>query len=95
MPNPEPEPENKNARAKKRASFTTPTPEEVVEYCRERRNQVDPKAWYDHYESNGWKVGRNAMKDWKAAVRSWEHNGFRGGNGSSMKPEGPPPTKIN
>jgi len=35
-----------------------------------------PEKFLDHYESNGWKVGRNPMKDWKAAVRTWERNGL-------------------
>ena len=49
-----------------------PTIEEVRAYCIERGNSIDPEKWFDHYESNGWKVGRNPMKDWKAAVRTWE-----------------------
>ena len=49
-----------------------PTVEEVREYCKERGNQVDPERWFDYYTSNGWKVGKNPMKDWKAAVRTWE-----------------------
>lgn len=52
--------------------FVPPTVEEVRAYCKERGNNVDPERWYDYYESNGWKVGRNPMKDWKAAVRTWE-----------------------
>ncbi len=62
------------ARTKKRAPtvFLKPTIEEVAAYCRERRNRVDPRLWYDHYEANGWRVGRNPMKNWKASVRTWE-----------------------
>lgn len=52
-----------------------PTLEEVVDYCRERGSKVDAQAWYDYYTSNGWKVGKNPMKDWQAAVRTWERNG--------------------
>jgi hypothetical protein len=63
-------------RARSRPQFVPPTLEEVVAYCRERGNQVDPQQWLDHYSSNGWKVGRNPMKDWKAAVRTWERNGL-------------------
>ena len=37
---------------------------------------MDPQAWLDHYTANGWRVGRNAMKDWRAAVRTWERNGI-------------------
>jgi uncharacterized protein YdaU (DUF1376 family) len=52
-----------------------PTLEDVSTYCLERENHVNPKQWFDYYVSNGWKVGRNPMKDWKAAVRTWERNG--------------------
>ena len=54
--------------------FIQPTLEEVSNYCYERGNRVDPENWIDHYTSNGWKVGKNPMKDWKAAVRTWEKN---------------------
>lgn len=64
-------------------SLVRPTIEDVVAYCKERGNSVDPQAWMDHYTANGWKVGRNSMKDWKAAVRQWERNDLRGGNGKS------------
>ena len=49
-----------------------PTLDEVKEYCSDRGNKVDPERWFDYYTSNGWKVGKNPMKDWKAAVRTWE-----------------------
>lgn len=52
--------------------FVKPTLDEVRAYCDERRNRVDPQTFLDHYESNGWRVGKNPMKDWKAAVRTWE-----------------------
>ena len=66
----------------KRKVFVKPTLEEVRAYCAERRNNVNPEAFIDHYNSNGWKVGRNSMKDWKAAVRTWERNDY----GNSTKP---------
>jgi len=53
-----------------------PTLDEVSAYCLERGNDVDPERWYAYYESNGWRVGKNPMKDWKAAVRTWERNGI-------------------
>ena len=85
-PTPTPTPTSPNGDAKApRPRFTPPTIEEVREYCRERRNTVDPEAWVAHYEANGWRVGRNAMKDWKAAVRTWERNGF--GSGPARPPE--------
>lgn len=52
--------------------FTAPTVEEVQAYCIERGNSVDPNQFVDFYTSKGWKVGKNPMKDWKAAVRTWE-----------------------
>src|SRR5580698_740413 len=55
-----------------------PTLEQVSAYCKERNNQVNPHKWMAHYTANGWKVGRNNMVDWKAAVRTWEHNGVNG-----------------
>ena len=52
--------------------FKKPKPIEIKIYCIERQNNVDFEAFYDFYESKGWKVGKNKMKDWKAAVRNWE-----------------------
>ena len=58
--------------------FTKPTIEEVELYCLERNNGVDAQKWFDYYSSNGWKVGKNPMKDWKAAIRTWERSGNNG-----------------
>lgn len=55
-------------------NFTPPTVEEVQAYCQERKNKVDAQTFVDFYESKGWMVGKNKMKDWKAAVRTWERN---------------------
>lgn len=52
--------------------FTPPTLQDVKAYCIERKNDVDPERFIDFYESKGWMVGKNKMKDWKAAVRNWE-----------------------
>ena len=52
--------------------FTAPGVQEVMAYCRERQNGVDGQRFVDYYTANGWMVGRNKMKDWKAAVRAWE-----------------------
>lgn len=57
-----------------RKRFVPPTLDDVRDYCRQRGNSVNPEQWYDHYVSNGWRVGRNQMKDWKAAVRTWERS---------------------
>lgn len=59
-----------------KGKFERPSIDEVAEYCRERGNQVDPEKFVNHYDSNGWKVGKNSMKDWKAAVRTWEKNSY-------------------
>jgi len=61
---------------KTRAAFAPPTVQEVTNYCRERGGIVNPIKWLSHYEANGWKVGKNPMKDWKAAVRTWEHSEY-------------------
>ena len=58
--------------------FTKPTLEEVTAYCLERGKGVDAQKWFDYYSANGWKVGKNPMKDWKAAVRTWERSGDNG-----------------
>lgn len=54
------------------ARFQIPTLEEVTAYCRERGNAIDPQQFIDHYTANGWRVGGNPMKDWRACVRTWE-----------------------
>lgn len=56
--------------------FVPPTLEEVKQYCQERKNNVDPERFIDYYTSNGWIVGKNKMKDWKAAVRNWERSNY-------------------
>lgn len=52
--------------------FVKPTLEEVKEYCLSRKNNIDAQQFIDFYESKGWKVGNQSMKDWKACVRTWE-----------------------
>lgn len=60
----------------KRKRFEKPTLSEIKAYCIERGNKVDAQHFYDYYESNGWKVGKNSMKNWQAAVRTWEKNSY-------------------
>ena len=55
--------------------FIPPEVQEVRAYCMERGNDVDPERFVDFYEAKGWMVGKNKMKDWRAAVRNWERNG--------------------
>lgn len=52
--------------------FSPPTLLEIESYCKERNNKVNPERFYDFYESKGWYVGKNKMKDWRACVRTWE-----------------------
>ena len=52
--------------------FIKPTVDEVKAYCEERKNNVDAERFVDYYTANGWRVGKGPMKDWKAAVRTWE-----------------------
>ena len=56
----------------RKALFKKPTLDDVKSYCIERNNNIDAEAFLDFYESKDWKIGKNKMKDWKAAVRTWE-----------------------
>tara|TARA_R110001606_G_scaffold81957_1_gene188385 strand:+ start:252 stop:881 length:630 start_codon:yes stop_codon:yes gene_type:complete len=60
--------------AKKNSRFVRPTIEDVDSYCIERKNKVDSVKFVNFYDSNGWRVGKNPMKDWRACIRSWEAN---------------------
>lgn len=51
-----------------------PDIDSVREFCKERGKGLDPEKFFDYYQSNGWRVGKNKMKDWKAAIRTWEKN---------------------
>ena len=76
--------EDINVPTKPSKRFAPPTVDEVRAYCRERGNCVNPQRFVDYYSSNGWMVGKNKMKDWKAAVRTWEQK---------EKPQGRPAPK--
>lgn len=60
--------------ASSQTNFVKPTVEQVKAYCKERNNGIDAEQFIDHYTSNGWMVGKTKMKDWRAAVRTWERN---------------------
>lgn len=64
--------ENIPANNPKRKRFVKPTVEEVRQYCIERNNNIDAEEFYSYYESIGWKVGKNHMKNWKFAIITWE-----------------------
>jgi len=62
-----------------KARFQIPSLSEVTTYCKERMNSIDPEYFIDHYESNGWTVGKSKMKSWQATIRKWEkNNGLQG-----------------
>ena len=72
----EPQPEEKPAQEiqpekPKRKNFVKPTVEEIEAFCKEKKYTVNAQQFFNYYESNGWKVGRNAMKSWQAAVQNW------------------------
>ena len=56
----------------KKKLFKKPTIDEVKNYCILRKNNIDAESFFDFYESKGWNIGKDKMKDWKAAVRTWE-----------------------
>jgi hypothetical protein len=66
--------------AEKKQPFKKPTVVEIYDYACEKLSNDDAlkftEKFHAHYEANGWKVGRNAMKDWKAAVRKWDLTTF-------------------
>jgi hypothetical protein len=62
--------------------FSPPTSDEVTAYCLERNNSIDGQHFVDWYTTKGWMVGKNKMKDWKAAIRTWEKR--------DIKPAGKP-----
>ena len=72
----EPQPEEKPAQEiqqekPKRKNFVKPTVEEIAAFCKEKKYTVNAQQFFNYYESNGWKIGRNAMKSWQAAVQNW------------------------
>lgn len=71
----------------KRKRFEKPSISDIEQYCMERNNNIDANQFYDYYESNGWKVGKNSMKDWKAAVRTWERSEYRKPNSKKNSKE--------
>ena len=87
----EKEKENVNVKDKekeiKRKRFTPPTIQEVAEYCLEKGYAVDAERFIDFYASKGWMIGKNQMKDWKAAVRNWNRGQRQGLTTESKAPD--------
>jgi len=71
----------------KTKKFIKPNIQEIKDYCLERKNNVDVNKFFNYYEANGWKVGKNAMKDWKACVRTWEGNNFNNNTKTNDEPK--------
>jgi len=67
---------NMGASPQRDKKFITPTMEEVQKYCQDRNNSVDSEQFINFYSSKGWMIGKNKMKDWKAAVRTWEKSDY-------------------
>ena len=78
---------NVTVSAAKKKRFIKPTLEEIKQYCIERGNKVDAQHFFDYYESNGWRVGKNSMKNWQAAVRTWERSEYRKPNSKKNSKE--------
>lgn len=83
------EPEKKRENREKKPRFSPPSLDQVTEECKAKGYTFDPEHFISYYESNGWKVGRNPMKNWKAAARNWQARE----NKDSPKPEKPPDRK--
>lgn len=79
---------NEDAKKVPQKRFVKPTLEEVAAYCLEKGYSVDAEAFISYYDSNGWRVGRNPMRDWKAATRNWHQR-------EKERPSGRSPTKVN
>ena len=75
-----PEIEQRKKVAQKKESFKPPDLLEVQTYCIDRKNNVSPEGFVNFYQSKGWKVGNQPMKDWKAAIRTWEQKNKSNGN---------------
>ena len=74
---------DKNRENKAASRFTPPTVDEVSVYCKERNNGIDAESFVDYYTSKGWRIGNGPMKDWKAAVRTWERRDAKPGKQQS------------
>lgn len=72
VPNATIQEKTKQNKTKQEKNNIIPSLQEVIDYCNERNNGIDANAWYDFYSSKGWVIGKSPMKDWKAAVRTWE-----------------------
>lgn len=77
---------NKKEKEKEKEKFTPPTLEDVSNYCTVKGFKFDVSSFLDYYQSNGWRVGKNPMKDWRAAVRNWNRNEVKYARGDTATP---------
>lgn len=68
----------KETKPKKESATIPPTADMVVAYCKKRNNRIDAQQFIDFYEARGWMIGKTKMKDWQAAIRTWERRGQYG-----------------
>lgn len=59
-------------------SFVAPQLEDIIAYCVDHDFGLDPYEFFDHYQANGWTVGKAKMKDWVATLRNWERRRIKG-----------------
>jgi hypothetical protein len=80
----------KKAPPKKKAdrNIIPPPLDMVTAYCAERNNGIEPQAFIDHYEANGWQRGKTRMKDWQATIRTWEQQRKNNGSGQQASLSG-------
>ena len=77
----------RESKGRKRTAFTPPTLEEIKEICLANSIKIGEEQFFDYYSSNGWMVGKNKMRDWQAAVRSWSKRDHSFGKPKKEKPE--------
>jgi hypothetical protein len=70
----------------KNKNFIPPQQKEVFDYCQERKNGIDANKFINYYQAKGWMIGKNKMKDWKAAVRTWENSQSNNNQNQETKP---------
>lgn len=86
------EKDSTNVESKKKRYIIPPPVEDVAAYCAERNNGIDAQAFLDFYQSRGWMTGNTKIKDWQAAVRTWERKDREGNYGRTRRNEKPPET---
>jgi hypothetical protein len=79
--------EEQEQQEQKEGKFIKPTIEQIKDYMKELGMNDISERWMSHYESNGWLVGKNKMKDWKASVRTWKLNNLQTEEIKTNKPK--------